>query len=239
MIAQLELPFVLAPATDPGLPEPSIDYVRVRRARKYILRVRPDGSVRVTVPRGGSRAEAQRFLERNAAWLDEERARVRAGYVTPVWVAGATMWLRGEPVLIRVEARGMRQIARYGDRSTPVPRDAIDLRAYIQRDLRRLARQELGARLRELAARHALTVAGITIRNQRSRWGSCSRSGRIALNFRLVQMPPFVCDYVLIHELMHLKQQNHSVRFWRLVEAACPGFREAEAWLKRHGPGLL
>ena len=239
MVAQLDLPFVLAPAIDPTPAEPAVDFIRMRRARKYILRVRPDGSVRVTVPRGGSRAEAQRFVERHIAWLEDERARVRAAYVTPVWAAGATMWLRGEPVTIRVETCGARQVALYGDRSTPIPRDAIDLRAHIQRDLRRLARQELGARLRELAARHALTIAGVTIRNQRSRWGSCSRTGRIALNFRLVQMPPFVSDYVLIHELMHLKQQNHSVRFWRLVEAACPGFREAEAWLKRHGRGLL
>jgi predicted metal-dependent hydrolase len=211
----------------------------MRRARKYILRVRPDGTVRVTVPRGGSRAEAQRFLERHAAWLEEERARVSAAYVTPVWTAGATMWLHGEPVAIEIRQSRGRQYACYGDRSVAIPSDAVDLRAYIQRDLRQLAKEELGARLRELAAVHSLTVPGVTIRNQQSRWGSCSRSGKIALNFRLVQMPRAVSDYVLIHELMHLKQQNHSVRFWRLVEAACPGFREAEAWLKRHGRGLL
>ena len=64
-------------------------------------------------------------------------------------------------------------------------------------------------------------------------------SGRIALNFRLVQMPPFVSDYVLLHELMHLKQQNHSRRFWRLVEAACPEFRAAERWLKTEGRSLF
>lgn len=211
----------------------------MRRARKYILRVRPDGSVRVTVPRGGSRAEAQRFLDRHAAWLEQERARVRAAYVTPVWTAGATMWLGGEPVTIRVEESAGRWYARYGSRSVRLPPDAVDLRAFIQRDLRQIAREELGARLRELASEHGLTVAGITIRNQQSRWGSCSRAGRIALNFRLVQMPRSVSDYVLIHELMHLEQQNHSRRFWRLVEAACPDFRDAEAWLKRHGRGLL
>jgi predicted metal-dependent hydrolase len=235
--AQLDLPFLLTPATEPSAP--TIDFVRMRRARKYILRVRPDGRVRVTVPRGGSRAEAQRFLERHSAWLEEERARVRAAYVTPVWTAGATMWLRGEPVTIRIEASGGRAFAHYGDRSVRVPPDAIDLRTYIQRDLRRLASEELGERLRELAAEHSLRVAGLTIRNQQSRWGSCSRAGTIALNFRLVQMPKSVSDYVVIHELMHLKQQNHSIRFWRLVEAACPGFRDAEAWLKRHGRGLL
>jgi predicted metal-dependent hydrolase len=211
----------------------------MRRARKYILRVRPDGTVRVTVPRRGSRAEAQRFLARHAAWVEEERARVRAAYVTPVWTAGETMWLHGEPVTIGIQESHGRQYACYGDRSAAIPRDAIDLRAYIQRDLRQVAKEELGTRLRDLAAAHSLTVAGVTIRNQQSRWGACSRSGKIALNFRLVQMPRSVSDYVLIHELMHLKQQNHSVRFWRLVEAACPGFRDAEAWLKRHGRGLL
>jgi predicted metal-dependent hydrolase len=235
--AQLDLPFLLTSA--PETPSLSIDFVRVRRARKYILRVRPDGRVRVTIPRGGSRAEAQRFLERHTEWLEQEHARVRAAYVTPVWVAGATMWLRGEPVTIRIEESAGRHVARYGDRGVSVPGDAIDLRTYIHRDLRRLAREELGARLRELAAEHSLTVAGITIRNQQSRWGSCSRTGRIALNYRLVQMPRAVRDYVLIHELMHLKQPDHSLRFWRLVEAACPGFRAAEAWLERHGRGLL
>ena len=234
--AQLGLPFLTSAPEPPPL---SIDFVRVRRARKYILRVRPDGTVRVTVPRGGSRAEAERFLDRHAAWVEAERARVLADYVTPVWTDGATMLLRGEPATIRLEPSAGRMVARYGERAVAVPRDAVDLRGYIQRDLRRLAHEELGPRLRELAAQHSLTVAAVTIRNQQSRWGSCSRAGAIALNYRLVQMPPAISDYVLIHELMHLKQQNHSVRFWRLVEAACPAFREAEAWLKRHGRALL
>ena len=237
MAAQLELPFLLSPV---GEPTPAIDFVRVRRARKYILRVRPDGSVRVTVPRGGSRAEAQRFLERHTRWVEDERARVRAVYVTPVWTAGATMWLRGVPVTIRIETAAGRTIARYGDRAVPLPAAGVaDLRPYIQKDLRELAREALGARLHQLAAELRLTFSSMTIRNQRSRWGSCSRKGRIALNFRLVQMPAFVSDYVVIHELMHLNQQNHSVRFWRLVETACPEFRHAEAWLKAHGRGLL
>ena len=79
----------------------------------------------------------------------------------------------------------------------------------------------------------------ISIRNQRSRWGSCSHSGAIALNFRLVQAPDTIRDYVLIHELMHLKQQNHSRRFWRLVESAYPDFRAAERWLRTAGRSLF
>ena len=82
-------------------------------------------------------------------------------------------------------------------------------------------------------------MGAVTIRNQRSRWGSCARNGNITLNFRLVQMPAHVRDYVLLHELMHIRQQNHSRRFWRLVEAVCPGFRDAERWLRTTGRTLF
>ena len=235
---QLDLPFLRA-EVEPVAPSPRIEFVRMRRARRYIVRVRPDGTVRVTIPRGGSSAEAARFLHRHSAWVAAERARVHAASVTPAWTDGATMMLRGELVTIEVgiDARG-RRIVRYGERTVLV-NGAADLRGCIEDDLRTLARGELGTRLHTLAADHGLKVSGLTIRNQRSRWGSCSRAGRIALNYRLVQMPPPVRDYVLLHELMHLKEQNHSRRFWRLVEAACPDFRLAERWLRRHGPGLL
>ncbi len=210
----------------------------MRRARRYILRVRPGGGLRVTIPRGGSRAEAARFIQKHAAWIQRERLRVRAG--TPVeWRNGAVVLLRGHPVPIEVgQADGCR-IVRYGERSLTVAEETADLRQHIEADLRLLARAELGRRLHALAGVHGLTVAGVTIRNQTSRWGSCSRAGRIALNFRLIQMPPQVSDYVLVHELMHLREQNHSRRFWRLVEAACPDFRAAERWLKAEGRALF
>src|SRR5204863_4816961 len=111
--------------------------------------------------------------------------------------------------------------------------------ALVDRELRAKAAAELPPRLLALAARHGLTVNRVTIRNQRSRWGSCSSRGHITLNFRLMLMPPEVREYILIHELMHLKQANHSRKFWRLVEAACPGFRDCERWLRRHGSSLF
>jgi len=219
--------------------EPHVHFVRIRRARRYILRVRPDGTVRVTVPRGGSRAEAERFLDGNALWIERERARLRAISVAPHWSAGLTVLLRGERVTLQLMELNGRRVARYGDRVVSIPSDAIDLRPWIEADLRVLARAELEPRLRELAAAHQLSVAAVSVRNQKSRWGSCSRNGRIALNFRLVQLPPHVSDYVLVHELMHLKQQNHSRCFWRLVELACPDFRAAERWLRTAGKGLF
>jgi predicted metal-dependent hydrolase len=80
-------------------------------------------------------------------------------------------------------------------------------------------------------------VEHVSVRNQRWRWGSCSRQGRICLNWRLVRMPESVRDYVMIHELMHLRRMDHSPRFWKLVEDACPDFRSARAWLRHWSAG--
>ncbi len=79
-----------------------------------------------------------------------------------------------------------------------------------------------------------MTVNRVTVRNQRTLWGSCSRRGTVSLNWRLVQTPPFVCHYIMLHELMHLRVMSHSQRFWRAVEKVCPRYREAEAWMDRH-----
>ena len=211
-------------------------FVRVRRARRYILRVQPDGSLRVTVPRGGSRREAEAFVRENFRWIERERERVSVQHAPPEWSDGTAIMLRGQLVPITIDAP--RGVVRYGNRS--VPFDAsMPLRTIVENDLRDMARDELVPRLQKLAAQHGLDVARVSIRNQRSRWGSCARNGHIALNFRLVQMPEHVRDYVLVHELMHLRQQNHSRRFWRLVEAAYPAFRDAERWLRTDGRSLF
>jgi predicted metal-dependent hydrolase len=101
-----------------------------------------------------------------------------------------------------------------------------------ERAPRARAKRELPPRLLELAAQHGLTVTRISVRNQRWRWGSCSRSGHICLNWRLVQMPDAVRDYVMLHELMHLKRMDHSPKFWKLVEKVCPDFRTSRAFLR-------
>jgi predicted metal-dependent hydrolase len=172
-------------------------YVRHRRARRYVVRVDGDGRVRVTIPRGGSRREADAFAERQADWI---RSRVEEYR----------------------EARSAR------------PEPTSDEK----RRLRAIARATLAPRLLELAASHGLVVTRVSIRDQRNRWGSCGRDGHICLNWRLVQMPDWVRDYVLIHELMHLRRMDHSPKYWRLVEDACPEYHAARRWLRCHGPGL-
>lgn len=186
---------MLLQVTQPSLPfEPDFVFVRHPRAKRYLLRVADDGTVRVTVPRWGSTREATAFAGRERAWIEKQRLR------------------------------------REHDRAHPV---APALSPEVERELRDRAKRELPARLRELAACHGLEVARVSVRNQRWRWGSCSRKGRICLNWRLVQMPDSVRDYVMIHELMHLKRMDHSPRFWKLVAEACPGFESARALLRQ------
>jgi len=201
---QLGLPFAAdepTPFFEPSEPSEPLEplepseppyFVRNPRARRYVLRVDVDGRVRVTIPRGGSRRQAENFATGHAEWIARQRARL------------------------------IPNIRPTGD----------------QRALRDRARCELPLRLRALAARHGLAVSRVSIRNQRSRWGSCGRDGHICLNWRLVLMPPDVSEYILIHELMHLRRMDHSPAYWRLVAEACPGFRASRDWLRRHGASL-
>jgi predicted metal-dependent hydrolase len=183
---QLALPLV------PDEPPPR--FVRHQRARRYILRVLDDGSVRVTLPRWGSRRGALEFLAASHAWIANQRACRHA---------------------------------------RPSPSDHELTLA------RRRARVELPSRLLQLAAAHGIDVRHVSIRNQRSRWGSCSRRGTISLNWRLVLVPDFVREYVMLHELMHRRELNHSTRFWQLVASVCPRLVEARRWLRTEGHALF
>lgn len=105
--------------------------------------------------------------------------------------------------------------------------------------LRVLAETQLADRCRELADRHAVPISDVRVRDQRSRWGSCSAKGTISLNWRLIRMPGYVSDYVILHELMHRRQPNHSSRFWNEVGQVCPEWRDAERWLRKNGRDYL
>ena len=213
--------------------------VRNPRARRYLLRLRPDGTARVTIPRGGSTAVAQQFVERHAVWLERELQRLQAQPRKPAaWTIGTEILLRGNTVRIEAGTNCEAETVCFGGESVRVPNPTADLRPAIEGHVRQLAARELPPRVLELAARHGLNVRRITVRNQKSRWGSCSRRGAISLNWRLIQTPAFVSDYICLHELMHLRQMNHSPGFWREMERVCPDYRMAKRWLKEHS-GLL
>jgi hypothetical protein len=226
-------------ATEEG-PDSPIAYVLVRspRARRYILRLRPDGVVRVTIPARGSRREALEVIERNRSWIERQwRQRMAERRAHDLWQDGTRILFRGHEVTLAVWSTHDGWLVRFADQTVRVGPN-IRIRDAVEGRLRDLAEHELAPRLRDFARQHGLAVKQVTVRNQRTRWGSCSRRGSISLNWRLVQMPPSVCDYILLHELMHIRQANHSRRFWREVEAVCPDFRDAETWLRRTGRTL-
>lgn len=105
--------------------------------------------------------------------------------------------------------------------------------------LRKRAVKELPPQLMALAAVHGISVSRVSVRNQRSRWGACSSTGSITLNWRLILVPDFVREYVMIHELMHRREMNHSKRFWKHVAVACPRYKDARTWLLTDGQSLF
>jgi len=219
-------------------PETDTDVILVRsaRARTYRLTLRRDGVAQVTVPQRGSEREAREFLEQHRDWLARARARQsRRPKPTEYWSVGTPVLWRGEMTEIRVAVADDRPRVCLAADVFPVPSLDGDLRAVLEAQFARRARIELPARTWELAAETESDVKHVTVRNQRSRWGSCSAGGTISLNWWLVQTPDSVRDYIIYHELMHLREMNHSDRFWQRVAEVCTWWRDAERWLKRNG----
>ncbi len=201
-------------------------------SKRYILRLNPDGTARVTIPRRGSIRAAREFAERNTNWLARQLQRLAAIPLRTAWNIGSEILFRGE--MVKIVAGVESASVTVADQTIRMRETSEDLRPQIERHMRLLARTELPSRVFQFAQQHDLAVRRVTVRNQKSRWGSCSRRGTISLNWRLIQTPQFVSDYIVLHELMHLRQMNHSRRFWSEVESVSPDFREAERWLKQH-----
>jgi predicted metal-dependent hydrolase len=213
----------------------TVHLIRQPRARRYLLRLLPDGSARLVIPRRGNLAEGLRFLERSEAWLLQQRARWQSQtQVRLPWTEGTRFLFRGEEVVLQVESADSGVKLNFADEYLILPQARPDYREAIFGHLRRLAERELPVRTRELASQHGVTIHRVTVRAQKTRWGSCSSRGTISLNWRLAQAPSHVVDYLIIHELMHRQQMNHSARFWKLIAEAFPDYRIAEQWLKEH-----
>lgn len=234
-----------APQAEPARTD-EIVFERSHRARNYRLTLRRDGTAVATIPARGSEREAWRFVEQHRDWLDRARERHRRRpRAAEVWTPGTHVLWRGEMTEIRIAAGGDAPAHLLLPPNRPqvclaadvfrVARIEADLRPTLEAHFARRARVELPARAWELSAVTGVEVKHVTVRNQRSRWGSCSANGTISLNWRLVQAPDFVRDYIIHHELMHLREMNHSTRFWARVEEVCPTWRDAERWIKRNG----
>lgn len=220
----------------PAARSPAVVYVRSAQARRYRLTLRRDGTAVATIPLRGSEREAARFVAEHAEWLERARERqARRPRAAEVWAVGTPVLWRGEMQPIRVAVDGERPQVSVAADVFRVASLEGDLRPTLEAHFARRGKIELPARAWELAAETGVDLKSVSVRNQRARWGSCSAAGGVSLNWRLVQTPETVRDYIIYHELMHLREMNHGERFWARVAEVCPWWREAERWLKRNG----
>lgn len=212
---------------------------RHRQARRYTLRIHAvSREVVLTMPPRGSAKHARDFAERHGAWI---ASRLRRLPGAEPFVHGAVLPLRGrlhriehrpgERGAVWVETQGSENLLCVAGEAPHVSRRVHD---YLKRE----AKRDLEVASRRAAQSLGITFRRVSVRDQRSRWGSCSSNGVLSFSWRLILAPPFVLDYLAAHEVAHLVEMNHSRRFWRLVAGINPDPGSAKAWLDAHGADL-
>jgi predicted metal-dependent hydrolase len=209
-------------------------------ARRMTLRVSSvTGEVVLTLPERIDLVVAKRFADGHGAWIASRLARVPERVA---FVDGASVPLRGviHRVVHRRSGRGATAAGTdtAGHRVIAVSGEAPHLARRVREFLEREARRDLVEAVRRYTAAAGVPARKITVRDTKSRWGSCSAKGCLSFSWRLILAPSFVLDYLAAHEVAHLVELNHSRRFWRLLHKLCPHTEEAERWLKGHGTDL-
>lgn len=205
------------------------------RARRFSLRVsRLDGKITLTLPARARERDAMAFLQAQEGWLRETLAAMpETGGVA----VGPGMLLPVEGRLLRILPGAGRAVRVEGD-ALVVPGEPAQAGARVAAWLKALARDRLARASSEYAARVGRSYTRLTLRDTRSRWGSCSHDGALMYSWRLILAPPSVLDYVAAHEVAHLVEMNHSAAYWAIVSRLYPGWRQERAWLHGHGQDL-
>ena len=206
---------------------------RSTRARRVGITVDARGNVEVVLPQRAREREAAKAVAKLRPWIERHVEKAR-GVQEAVAARAGTIPLLGETLTLTPEP-GRTRVHRRGDLLL-VP--AVDPEPAMERWYRRMARAEIAPRLDVAVAELGTRYTALTIRNQRTRWGSCSTTGAMSFNWRLLMAPEHVLDYVVWHEACHLKVMDHSPRFWALVEQHVPAYREPRRWLRDHGATL-
>jgi predicted metal-dependent hydrolase len=231
------------PKTIPVVFDQAIYLVRMRRhrqARRYTLRIQAaTREVVLTMPPRGSLKEAKAFAQKHGGWI---AARLRRLPEAAPFAHGECVPLRGHKHSI-VHRRGVRgtvwiEIGDDGDRSICVAGEAPHVDRRVTDFLKREAKSDLETASRNFAQKLGVKVKRVSVRDQSSRWGSCSTTGVLSYSWRLILAPTFVLDYLAAHEVAHLVEMNHSRKFWRIVDRLCPDTKRARAWLDVHGTDL-
>jgi len=215
--------------------DPSIPLVlrRSARARRISLRISQlDGRVTLTVPKGVADREAIAFAHEKEEWirkhLDTREEEVTVAVGTPLPIGGQLhQVVAGDGRRVRFEP---------GRVLVPGAPDRVGKR--LGRHLKEIARARLAEASDHYAKKLGKDYAAITLRDTRSRWGSCTAQGRLMYSWRLILSPPEVLDYVAAHEVAHLAQMNHSPAFWSEVERIYGPYKDPRAWLRREGASL-
>ena len=217
--------------------------VRVRRhrqARRYTLRIHAaTREVILTMPPRGSVREAKEFAQKHGGWI---AARLRRLPEAAPFADGTVLPLRGvqHRIVHRPGVRGTvwAEMGAAGEALLCVAGGAPHIDRRVGDFLRREALRDLDAASRRAAERLGVAIKRISVRDQSSRWGSCSTTGVLSYSWRLILAPPFVLDYLAVHEVAHLIEMNHSRQFWRLVNGVCSDAGRAKLWLDIHGTDL-
>lgn len=212
------------------------------RVRSLGLRIAPETGVVVTTPPGTDEQAVRAFLARHRRWILRWVERLDGRAILPRrWPYGTTLLYRGEAHTVLVKQAPAAGVDRTPDRRLLISARAAGLegaRRVLRRWLTAEAARVLGERVETLGAQMGLQARRVYVRNLRASWGSCWLGGSLSFNYRLIMAPPAVLDYVVVHELAHLRERHHSPCFWTLVAAQCPAHREAKRWLRAFGPVL-
>lgn len=214
-----------------------VNLKRHATARRFVLRLARDASCfTLSMPKRQSLAAAHAFVISSQAWMRKALQK----HAAPVPVAdGATLMLRGKPLLLHSTGKS-RGLTVYDQMSNTlfVPGNAQHLKRRTTEWFKQQAEMDLKRASSAYADQMQCRFTKLLVRDQKSRWGSCSSDGVLSFSWRLVLAPDYVLDYVAAHEVAHLKEMNHGPRFWRLVLKHCPHTRDAKNWLKQHGNSL-
>jgi len=208
---------------------------RSDRARRVRVLVDPVTGVEVVLPRRSPASAAPAAVKELRPWIEQ---RLAAGQSVRDAIAarGATVPYLGTDLMLTPQPGRSRVHRRGGE--LLVPADRATAQPAIERWFRRAAREEIAPRLDRAVAELGTSYTTLTIRNQRTRWGSCSSSGAMSFNWRLLLAPPEILEYVVEHEVAHLEVLDHSASFWELLASRCPDWQLYEDWLRRHGHAL-
>ncbi|MBD3250644.1 MAG: DUF45 domain-containing protein [Candidatus Pacebacteria bacterium] len=227
-----------------------IDYHhrRSNRARKFTLKVESGGRVVLTTPWYTPKLIADQFVKQNLDWIKQQKkktnqklAKIDNSYQISIFGKTylKTFFIEYNPKLrsvsinqdqLRFNLPGLDRLA--------CPKIKRVIEQELELFLKKAARVYLKKRVEQLADKMGQEFNRLYLRNQKTRWGSCSSKGNLSLNWRLVHFPTQIIDYVLVHELAHLEHHNHSTRFWQLVGQFDPDYRQHRRWLKNNGISL-